>query len=313
MRKLFALLWRIMTRNKKVKLISIILGLVAWYAIKSTISTPATVADVPVRVVAGDGWAVLERSLDTVDVLFRGATEDLRYLDNERLEVVVDVSRQPFEGSVTIALEPSMIKVSGGARAISFDPPEITLSLDSEAEKIVPVKAELTGDLPDGYEIEKVVCTPAVVHLSGPRLRLEDIETAHAGPVALADRVRSFTLRVPVIFDSDLWQPKADPSKINVEITLVERSDHRVLDDVPVGILVEPGRYRGVRVEPLTVKLAIRGRSDVLAKFKTADARVFVNASGLEPGRDARLPLQVQLPPGLFVDSLEPADALLKF
>ena len=313
MHKFFAALKTIVTENKKVKLASILLGLIAWYAIQSTISTPATITDIPVRVVAGNGWAVLERSLDTVDVLFRGATEDLRYLDRERLEVVVDVSRQPFEGSVTVALQPEMIKVSGGARAISFDPPVITLSLDSEVEKVVPVKADLTGDLPSGYEVEKLVCTPAVVHLSGPRLRLKDIEAVHAGPVAMNDRVRSFTLRVPVVFDSDLWQPKADPSKVNVEVTLVERSDRRVLEDVPVAILVEPGTYRGVRVEPLTVTLTVRGRSDLLEKFQPSEARVFINATGLEPGRDARLPLQVQLPRNLFVDSIEPSEALLKF
>lgn len=62
--------WQAVQHNKGTKLASLLLALICWYAIQAAISFEAVVTDVPLTVKVNEGWAVLDRSDKTVDVLF---------------------------------------------------------------------------------------------------------------------------------------------------------------------------------------------------------------------------------------------------
>ncbi|MFH0879473.1 MAG: hypothetical protein V2A34_07140, partial [Lentisphaerota bacterium] len=77
--------------NLMSKLAALLLACVSWYAIRAATSFEAEIADIPLTVITDGGWAVMEKSSKTVDVLFRGSKEDIRYLKREEIKVTLDV------------------------------------------------------------------------------------------------------------------------------------------------------------------------------------------------------------------------------
>lgn len=294
-------------RNKGAKIASVFLAFVAWYAIQAVISFETVVSDIPIDVSLAPGWAVLDRSARTVDVLFRGPQEDIRYLDRDRIEVKADVKGDLSAGTITIPLQAKDVKAPGAVRPVLLRPGEITLQLDRDAEKQVPVKADLQSAPPEGYEVEKVVCTPASVTLQGPQRRLGEIESVRTAPIDLEGRSRTFKkLKMSIVQPSETWVAQVTPSNVVVEITIVERAATRELVDQPVNVLVAPGTRPRVDIWPKKVSVIVRGRAELLKGLKESDVQAYVDCSALEPGTTYDLPVQVQTVSGLSPALIEP-------
>lgn len=299
---------RILLHNKWAKLAALVLAVVTWYAIQAVTSFETVVPDVPLAIQADEGWAVLDRSAKTVDVLFRGSQEDIRYLNPAQVRVAVDIRGKPFKGSATVKIKRENVRAPGTVRPILIRPDEVTLRLDQEGEKQVPVKADLQGVPPEGYEVAQVVCTPASVVLYGPRQRLDEIDQVRTAPVDLEARGKTFRkLGIGLVPPDETWAARIAPSNVSVEVTIVERSSTREVADVPVGVLIPPGYRRRVDVSPSAVKLVVRGRAELLKNVTKADVQAYVDCAGLESGASYDLPVRAQAGPGLSVPSVEPS------
>jgi YbbR domain-containing protein len=298
---------RILAHNKGAKVASLFLAVVAWYAIQAVISFEQLVSDVPLTFQVDDGWAVLDRSAGTVDVLFRGSQEDIRRLDPDQVRVEVDLRGRSLKGATTVKIKRENIHAPGTVRPVAIRPDVVTLTLDQEGEKQVPVKADLQGVPPEGYEVEGVACTPASVAVYGPRKRLDEIEVLQTVPIDLEGRSRSFKkLKMSVLSPSETWPARVSPSNVTVEVTIVERSSTRELADVPVGALFGAGLRRRVDLSPNTVTVVLKGRADVLKSVTRDDIQAYVDCRALEDGVSYDLPVRVQTVAGVTVPSVEP-------
>ncbi len=301
--------WRqFLFRGRGPHVASLFLAGVTWYAIQAVISFEKDVSDVPLSIRTEEGWAVLDRSARTVDILFRGPQEDIRYLDREQVKVEVDVHAQPSsEGAVKVKLRPKDVRAPGAVRALVIRPEEVTFRMDREEEKQVPVKADLQGVPPEGYEVERVLVTPASVLVKGPRQRLDEIEAVRTVPIDLEGRSRTFKkLKLPLSTPSETWLARVVPSNVVVEVTMVERSASKDLSEVPVRILVPPGQRPRLDVWPSAVNVVLKGRAELLKNLDREDIQAYVDCAGLEGGSTYDLPVRVQTPSGLSAQSVEP-------
>jgi len=204
-------------------------------------------------------------------------------------------------------LRPQNVSAPGAVRPILIRPDEITLRLDREGERQIPVKADMQGKPPEGYEVEKVVCAPASVTLAGPRQRLGEIEFMRTAPIDLEGRSRSFKkLKVSVMQPSETWVALMSPSNVAVEVTLVERSATRDMPDIPVSVVVEPGLRSKVDAWPDKVTAVVKGRAELLQNLQPNEVMDFVDYISLQSGASYDLPVRVQLPSGLSVVAVEP-------
>ena len=78
-------------KNRGLKIAALILAVVSWYAIRGAINFESLVKDVPMVVRLNSGWAVLDRSTDVVDVLFRGSRDEVVGLNRMDMELVLDL------------------------------------------------------------------------------------------------------------------------------------------------------------------------------------------------------------------------------
>jgi YbbR domain-containing protein len=298
---------QIVLHNKGLKATALVLAFVTWYAIRSVINFETVVSDIPITVQVNPGWAILDRSARTVDVLFRGSQEDIRYLNRDQIKVEADIRGESFAGALNVKLQPKNVQAPGSVRAVVIWPDEITLKLDQEGEKQVPVKADLQGAVPEGYEVDTVTCVPASVLLQGPLQRLDEIESVRTAVIDLEDRVRSFKkLKMAVVSPGENWVGRVSPSNVVVEIAIAERSATREIQELPVHVLVSPGVGPKLDIWPVKVNVVLKGLAESLKNLKLEEVQASVDCSALQAGASYDLPVRVHASVGVTAIRVEP-------
>lgn len=299
-------------QNKGMKLIALGLGAIAWYAIQPAISFEATISNVPIRVIVDSGWAVLEQSASSADVLFRGSREGIRLLDQENLEIVVDARGMDYSEPFGMPLEPRTVRTTAGVRALFSRPSEITLIVDQEEDLLLPVREHIQGSPPEGYEVESVRVVPDQVMVSGPRQRLEAIEAIRTTPIDMEGRLQSFNLRVGLVSPSRAWTARLEPDRVEVEVNLVERSATRLFEDVRVHRMFGTAVVPDTTVTPSHANVTLVGRAELLDGLALRDVRLYVDVSAGTPGESVEVPIRAHVPARIRVEKTEPAKVLLE-
>ncbi|TAN36419.1 MAG: hypothetical protein EPN23_08605 [Verrucomicrobia bacterium] len=304
----FPRLLRATRNNKGLKLAALLLALLSWYLIHANISHERLIKDVPVTVRAEEGWAVLDASLQSVNILFRGSLEDLRLLEQSPVRVEVD-ARKTTSGRRQVRLTASHVQAAGMARPVYIEPGELFFVLDPQGEKRVMVKADFQGNPVEECEVTHTVCEPPQVVLHGPRRRLSEIEVVHTTPIDLEGRSRPFRkTHVPLALSSEIWLNNGTASNITVHVTIEERVATRTFQDVPVSALLPSGAEGHVSVQPAQINLTLRGRAELLGGVKRDELRAYVDGSALTPNVALALPVRFFVPAGLEVAAIEPAN-----
>ncbi len=299
-------LWMALRKDKNLILLCIAMAFIAWQSIRKNIGFEVSVSNIVVDVDVPPGWAVWEKSVHRVNVLFRGSREDIRYLNNEQLRVRIPVPDPERGRELNIRLTEKMLRNPTTAKVVRFSPPEVVIKLDQESERLLPVKATLNGSLPAGLEIEKIACTPASVRITGAREVIDAMESIHTEPIDLRDRQASFKESVPVAL-LEAGRMRVDPEWVSVELTLEARSSTRIFEQVPIRVLSASGEHRMIAVQPQSITLTVRGQQQRMEQLRSADIFAYVSCAELSESTGYDLPVVVDLPSGLQLVKTEPA------
>jgi YbbR domain-containing protein len=290
----------ILLRHVGPKLLALLLAVTIWYALRQITSYEILIEDVPLEFRVPDGLAVLEPSVETVDIYFQGSQEDLRLLDRKQIKVILALKRRGEEGETEETIHLQDVKGGGPARPSRIIPNTIRFQLDRRIEKQVPVKARHIGK-PLRGEVDKMDCEPAAVTVWGPAQYVAGLELIHTEPVDVDGRVADFTKSSRVIRPEGGWASDITPPEVRVTVRIKEQSESRDLPEVPVLALLRPGAPPKATITPNRVTIRLTGHPDALDKASQAKPRVFVDCADLEPGVPYELPLTVSLAPGLNV------------
>ena len=297
--------WRAITRNWTMKLFCLALAFAVWQAVRENTSFEVVVADVPVNVTAGDGRAVFDRSADTVNIRFRGSRDDIRFLSSDQVSVEIDISQHPDRLLQTIKFSPRYVKAPSRAHAVQFDPPEITVTMDREVERVLPVKALLEGDLPQSVQIEQAVCTPASVKVRGAERLLSELEQVRTVPISLDGRHNSFNTHVAIASSGQPWT--ISPERVTAEVSLVERVATRRIENSIVRPLLASDDRRVVKIRPEKVTVTLRGSPQQIAELNEHDVYTYIDCTELTEPANYEVSVRADVPAGLQVEKIEPA------
>lgn len=298
-------LWETMTRNWILKLLCVVLAFAVWQSVRASISFERVVANIPLVVTAGDGHAVLDQSSDVVSIRFRGSREDISFISRDQVALEVDISDRPDHLRQTIRLLPRHVKTLSRAQAIRLYPAEVTVTMDREVERLLPVKAAFEGMLPDGIQLEKAVCVPASVRVRGAEQRLLDLEQVRTVPISLDGRYNSFKTHVAVAANGQPWT--AEPARVSVELELVERVADRRIENIQVRPLLASDDSRVVKIRPEKVDIILRGSPQRVESLKMADVYAYVDCTELAEPAEYEVPVRVDVPLGVQVEKIEPS------
>lgn len=276
-------LGRAFLNNKRAKALSLVLGVISWYAIQDAISFEVVIPDIPVQVEAKKGWAILNQSATVVDVTFRGSREDIRLINPKEIKASVDLSKAAL-GMQEVTIHARNIEGARGVRVVEVKPHRVRVSLDREGEREVQVKGMYAGK-PLLGQVESVTCEPAAVTIKGPEQRLETTECVYTVPVDVDGRIESFSKSMRVLPPSETWSARIEPPDVQVRVCIVAKSAERTWTEVPVMPVMAPGVPVQADIIPHRANVILRGRSEVLEGIKDGDVRVLVDCQGMEvPG-----------------------------
>lgn len=283
-----------------------ILAFLGWQGIRKNIGFKVNVASIGVEIEAPEGWAVWEKSAHVVNVEFNGSREDIRYLNNEQMRVVIPVEDPKHGEEMRIKLSKSHLRNPTGAKVISFSPAVIVVRLDQEDEQLLPVKASINGSLPEGLVIDRIVVDPASARISGARQVLGEMSNIHTEPIDLSNRQSSFKETVRIALPQ-AGRVLSDPEWVSVEIILEARDAVATFEKVPVRIMTAPGERRVFTVSPETINLTVKGQEQRIEQLRSADIFAYVNCHDLTENTAYELPPTVDLPAGIQTVKTEPA------
>ena len=278
-----------MTQNLALKAASLLLAVLLWFAIAAEktsemgVTVPVELQNVPKDLeLTGD-------LVNTVEVRLRASPGMIQRLGPSEVAARVDLSGVT-EGERIIHLTSDAIRVPFGINVVKINPAIITLNFERRLQKVVPVRPRLLGRPAKGYEVAEITCEPPELRITGPKSRVQEVESVYTEPISVEGASASVTDSVSVGVEDPVLRIQ-DQSRVKVTAHIREVEESRTLAGLPV--TVRGGR---ATLRPAAVDVVVSGPASVMARLRPADVRPFLELSAL--GRDGRAPVGVELASG---------------
>jgi YbbR domain-containing protein len=280
-------------QNIGLKFMALAFSVLLWFVVMN-IQNPVvskTITDIPVEMlninsIVENGSVFDVTNGETVNVVVRGPRSIVENLEAENFDATADLSQLSVTNSTTVEVVPNASVNVKDAKKISISPVNgyVTLSIEEEVEKNIPVKVITTGNVADGYAIGNPSPTPNMITVSGPASVLENIVEARA-VVGIDGAAEAITESAKV--------GCIDGYGTAVEKDNVTLSDKRVsvsipvykTKTIPVNINVAGTPREGFAVREINYnpdEITIAGDEEALAKVSSLDINdvIVTDASG---------------------------------
>jgi YbbR domain-containing protein len=195
-----------MTTNLPLKLLSVFLAFVVWFAVsaprREPVSERAFAAPVSLVRMPRD-LAITTPVPDTVSVRLRGRVSDLRSLSSQNLEVTLDVS-WVTPGDAVITLSPQAMSVPPQIDVVAMEPTKLRFHVEPLRQKVVPIRPFLIGQPPPGYNTGDPTLVPDHALISGPASQIRNVTEVATERIIMTGRTDTFLQNVNVVSDSSL-------------------------------------------------------------------------------------------------------------
>lgn len=178
-------LLRILFNNIGVKSVSVIIAFLVWVAVlgskKVEVSKeiPLQILTAPKVVVANDVPQKVTFKLSGPKAFLRGV------LNRPELPIVVNLTGTN-PGLVTYRFFSDSIHLPIGVKAVSITPQAILIKLENEKEETIPVRLDLKGSLPEGYELVSATVDPPQARVRGAKGAVSAVTELITRPIELS-------------------------------------------------------------------------------------------------------------------------------
>jgi YbbR domain-containing protein len=175
-------------------------------------------------------------------------------------------------------------------------------------EKVVPIRPRLLGRPAPGYEVGEVTSTPPEIHITGPKSRVQEVESAFTEPVSVEGAQAPVQEAVNIGLEDPLLRVPGT-SRVRVSVGVQEIQEKRTFEGLAVA-----ARGGSALLRPPVVRVVVTGPAQSLRQLAAADLRPYVDlGAGSEAA--ARLPVAVEVGtghPGVTVLQTEPAQVSVR-
>jgi len=313
------MLKRLFTENLEIKLAAFAMAVALWWFAINEHHEKASVA-VPVEIKKPEGVEVEKCSADKIYVVIEGPQRRMREFHqshrNGDVKVVLTVDlpadNTKDEWPVSFKIDsldyfvgiPDLLRLKGAP-----EPDTVNLVLTRLMQKSLPVKLNIVGDPPPGYEIVpgSMGVFPGVVTVRGTRRVLEQAEFIETLPIDLS---KWPTLGEPEVHvdtrvgtqQSVKIKDKSGKMKaysvtcdetVRCWIKLVEARETKTLKKLPIHIMVSKDYpYEVKPLEDEVVEASFTGPRALLGLLNEKTVLAYVNVAGLRP---SKIPYTVQV------------------
>lgn len=250
-------------------------------------------------------FVVVGQRPEFVDVRVSGPRTLLGRLSGKKIALDLTGVR-PGPSSFRVSAE--VLSLPRGVKLLRVTPSVISLDIARMIKRVVPVRVDLIGSLPFGYETGEVEVSPATVEVSGPASQVERLQAVVTEALDLSRLTQMVTKDLALqSLDGELVSYNIEQVQVRIEVqeVIAVREFRRLRASIKNAAFP-------VAFPPLFVDVWIRGPQRIVDKLRLTDGDVFVDASGQGPG-EVTLPITILAPPGIEVTNQYPTEVDLKF
>lgn len=245
---------------------------------------------------------------DQMDSKYSPGTPEFEYT-----KINVRASKDTLD---SIAFVKALIDVSGqttdfeqDARLVAYDsqgnpvtadivPDTVHVSVPvTSPSKSVPVKVQVSGEVPDEKAIDSITMDQETVTIYGSETTLADIDSVVVTLDATTLTKDSTVLR-PIVLPAGV--SSSSVSQITMNITLGD-AEEITIDDVPINVINNDSHYKASQPDnKTTTSVKVKGTKNNIENIKADDINVYIDFTGVEPGLQT-FALQIEQPSDSYV------------
>ncbi|MGQ9631697.1 MAG: CdaR family protein [bacterium] len=295
-------MWRALTRNWKLKLISLGLAFAMWFyvfmeenkGIERSVIVQPEVTNIPSNLIMTEN---IEKG---VTVILSGAARVVEGISAADIKVYIDAKNgRPGENLYRVNVDQKAIPNGVNVRV---EPPQYKIRLEERVIQDIAVKATIVGEPRRGYAVNSVKVSPSTVKVSGVKGRIERLREIGTEDVDVngADQTIRRFVKLITPPDARILDTQFVTVVVEVEEEFVEREMI-----VPVRLMGLSGSSRAT-VKPTSAELVVRGPRSAVEGLGREDITADVDIGGLERGRYSLVGSPSKPPPRIEIVSLKP-------
>lgn len=219
-------------------------------------------------------------SVQGIEIKVAGSTEHMQALQEAPLKFELDLSGLN-NGIHTIPITPEQITLPEGISILKLNTPTITIRIDREVKKELPIVVFVEGETAPGFHVTGTSASPRKAVLRGPKYILDDIEHINTNPIDIGGASESFRKEITLdLAESVSVLFPADP--IRAQIDIAEKTITRSFKNLSL-----TGRHTHLphSITPPAISLDVKGPANIVNALETNEEFVvYLDLTGLEPG-----------------------------
>lgn len=210
----------LIVRNWGLKLLALVLAFLLWLALmpeekifsEKSLSVPLELRDLPSE------FEIVEKPQASIEVTLRAPNRLLGVLAPSDIQAVLDLGRASINQE-DYPLNPGMIAVPAGAKAVRVFPNKVRLKIEKSKEDMMQVQPAFIGKLKNGWTVEVI---PSKVFVRGPESKFSARDRIRTGPIDVANLTRTSVFEVDLILPKPELRFTSPAAKAKVTITVPE-------------------------------------------------------------------------------------------
>ncbi|HEX9110888.1 MAG TPA: CdaR family protein [Terriglobales bacterium] len=216
-----SLFQRTFVQNFGLKLVSLLLAIGLWFLVARS-----PVAEVEMKVPIEfrslpENLEIDSASFTEARIRVRGPERAIHRLEASDIHAAINLANvQP--GERTFDLTAQQVHVPQDLEVVQIVPGQFQLSFDTRTTRTVEVRARVTGTFAGGMRVAQVIADPSNIMITGPRRRVEAVESATTDPVGVSGTMTRQSFITQAYVPDPLIQV-VHPTPIRVTV-IMERS-----------------------------------------------------------------------------------------
>ncbi len=250
------------------------------------------------------------KPVQEVTFMIEGPRAFVRTVSEREDRLVIDLNRANAKKQLNFSIDinPAQLNLPFGMVVERVLPRRLDIKLEKKASKIVPLKLQFSGQLPDKLSLGKTRLEPAEVEVYGPRSLISKLKEIPVRPIELDSLPGHETVPVEIAL-SDERMTITGGFDVKFHYQLKASSSNLTLKGLPIRYLSEKrkiiGNMKFATVKLLVAEKVLKSRSNV-----SSSVQVWADIPSNAQGR-VEVPLKVILPPSMHLLEISPKSIIV--
>ncbi|MFP5385713.1 MAG: YbbR-like domain-containing protein [Bacteriovoracia bacterium] len=241
-----------------------------------------------------------EKPVQEVTFLIEGPRAFVRTVAEREDRLVIDLNRANARRQLnfTMDINPAQLNLPFGMVVERVLPRRINIKLEKKASKIVPLRLQFAGHLPEKLSLQNPTLVPSEVEVYGPRSIITRLKELPVRPIDLENLPGQDQVSVEIhLPDERLSLSGSNEAKLNYQLKAA--SSNLTLKSLPIRFLSDRrkinSKVKAADVKLLVPEKIIKNRSNV-----SSTVQIWADIPANARGR-TEVPLKVILPPSIHL------------